>query len=96
MLSPKLKIAQYNKDELLKLLKDDENFQEIIQNSEESNLDYRYYFNLGIQEANQGNINEAMIAYNKVIGMKPDFAPVYMFIGILEFQKENYEKCLTI
>ena len=92
MLSPKLKIAQYNKDELLKLLKDDESFQEIIQNSEESNLDYRYYFNLGIQEANQGNINEAMIAYNKVIGLKPDFAPVYMFIGILEFQKENYDK----
>ena len=92
MLSPKLKIAQYNKDELLKLLKDDENFQEIIQNSEESNLDYRYYFNLGIQETNQGNINEAMLAYNKVIGLKPDFAPVYMFIGILEFQKENYEK----
>ena len=66
MLSPKLKIAQYNKDELLKLLKDDENFQEIIQNSEESNLDYRYYFNLGIQEANQGNINEAM----KAVGLK--------------------------
>ena len=92
MLSPKLKIAQYNKDELLKLLKEDEKFQKIIQKSERDNLDYRYYFNLGIQEANQGNINEAMTAYNKVIGLKPNFAPVYMFIGILEFQKENYKK----
>ena len=45
-----------------------------------------------MQEANLGNENEAMIAYNKVIELKPDFAPVYMFIGILEFQKENWEK----
>lgn len=92
MLSPKLKIAQYNKDELLKLLKEDEKYKSIIKQSEDEHIDYRYYFNLGIQESNLGNYNEAMTAYNKVISMKPDFAPVYMFIGILEFQKENYNK----
>ena len=53
--------------------------------------DYRYYFNLGIYEANNGNINDAMLAYNKVLELNPDFAMAYMFIGILEFQKENYQ-----
>ena len=91
-LSPKLKIAQYNKDELIKLLKDDEKYTEIIKQSNEKHIDYKYYFNLGIQEANLGNTNEAMIAYNKSLEIKPDFAPTYMFIGILEFQKANYEK----
>lgn len=91
-LSPKLKIAQYNKDELIKLLKDDEKYTEIIKQSNEKHIDYKYYFNLGIQEANLGNTNEAMIAYNKSLEIKPDFAPTYMFIGILEFQKTNYEK----
>lgn len=92
MLSPKLKIAQYNKEELLKILKGNEKYSEMVKKSEESHIDYRYYFNLGIQEANQGNNNDAMIAYNKVVELKPDFAPVYMFIGIMEFQKGNYAK----
>lgn len=91
-LSPKLAIAKYNKEELLKLLETNEKYQEIIKESETKHIDYKYYFNLGIQEANLGNTNEALIAYNKSIELKPDFAPTYMFIGILEFQKENYEK----
>ncbi len=92
MLSPKLKIAEYNKQELIKVLEDDEKYSDLLKNAENSHKDYKYYFNLGIQEANVGNTNEAMSAYNKVIELKPDFAPVYMFIGILEFQKENYKK----
>ncbi len=92
MLSPKLKIAKYNKQELIKILKEDEEYSDLLKNAENSHKDYKYYFNLGIQEANVGNTNEAMSAYNKVIELKPDFAPVYMFIGILEFQKENYKK----
>lgn len=91
-LSPKLAIAKYNKDELIKILQDDEKYSEIINKSNEKHIDYKYYFNLGIQEANLGNTNEAMTAYNRAIEMKPDFAPTYMFIGILEFQKENYAK----
>ena len=92
MLSPKLKIAEYNKQELIKVLEDDEKYSDLLKNAENSHKDYKYYFNLGIQEANVGNTNETMSAYNKVIELKPDFAPVYMFIGILEFQKENYKK----
>ena len=92
MLSPKLKIAEYNKQDLIKILKDDEKYSDLLKNAENSHKDYKYYFNLGIQEANVGNTNEAMAAYNKVIELKPDFAPVYMFIGIIEFQKENYKK----
>lgn len=92
MLSPKLKIAEYNKQDLIKILKEDEKYSDLLKNAENSHKDYKYYFNLGIQEANVGNINEAMTAYNKVIELKPDFAPVYMFVGILEFQKENYKK----
>lgn len=91
-LSPKLAIAKYNKDELIEILQDDEKYSEIIKKSNEKHIDYKYYFNLGIQEANRGNTNEAMTAYNRAIKMKPDFAPAYMFIGILEFQKENYAK----
>lgn len=92
MLSPKLKIAEYNKQELIKVLQENEKYSKLLENIEDSHKDYKYYFNLGMQEANLGNENEAMIAYNKVIELKPDFAPVYMFIGILEFQKENWEK----
>ena len=91
-LSPKLAIAKYNKDELIKILQDDEKYSEIIKKSNEKHIDYKYYFNLGIQEANLGNTNEAMTAYNRAIKMNPDFAPAYMFIGILEFQKENFAK----
>lgn len=91
LLSPKLRIAQYNKQELLNILKDDERYSSMIKIADENQRDYRYYFNLGIQEANIGNNLEAMDAYNKVIELKPDFAPVYMFIGILEFQRGNYE-----
>lgn len=91
-LSPKLAIAKYNKDELIEILQDDEKYSEIIKKSNEKHIDYKYYFNLGIQEANLGNTNEAMTAYNRAIKMNPDFAPAYMFIGILEFQKENFAK----
>ncbi len=91
-LSPKLAIAKYNKDELIEILQDDEKYSEIIKKSNEKHIDYKYYFNLGIQEANLGNTNEAMTAYNHAIKMNPDFAPAYMFIGILEFQKENFAK----
>lgn len=92
MLSPKLKTAEYNKQELIKILKEDEKYVSLLKDVEVSHKDYKYYFNLGMQEAGLGNNNEAMSAYNKVIELKPDFAPVYMFIGILEFQKGNYSK----
>lgn len=91
-LSPKLAIAKYNKEELLKILQDDEKYTEIINKSNKEHIDYKYYFNLGIQEANLGNTNEALTAYNQALKMQPDFAPTYMFIGILEFQKANYTK----
>lgn len=92
LLSPKLKIAQYNKDELIKILQEDEKYSEILAKTSDIEKDYKYYFNLGIEEANLGNTNEAMSAYNKVIEINPDFATVYLFIGVLQFQKENYIK----
>ena len=92
LLSPKLKIAEYNKQDLLKILKEDEKYSSLLKETDTLNQDYNYYFNLGMEETNLGNYNEAMTAFNQVISIKPDFAPVYMFIGILEFQKQNYTK----
>lgn len=91
-LAPKLKIAEHNKLELIKILEKDEKYSNLLQRANKIYQNYEYYFNLGIQEANQGDINQALIAYNKVIELNQDFAPVYMFIGILEFQQENYHK----
>lgn len=90
-ISPKLQIAEYNKQELIKILETDKKYSELLSKTD-THKDYKYYFNLGIQESKLGNSNEALIAYNKTIELNPEFAPVYMFIGILEFQKENYEK----
>jgi len=91
-LSPKLKIAECNREELINILKDDKRYSELVEKSNELQNDYMYHFNLGIQEMNSNNTNEALFAFNKVIDLNPSFATVYMFIGIIEFQQENYEK----
>lgn len=92
LISPKLRIAECNKEELIKILKTDGKYSKLLEKSDSNLNNYMYFFNLGIQEMNLNNSNEAMAAFNKSIELNSKFASAYMFIGILEFHKEHYDK----
>jgi tetratricopeptide repeat family protein len=92
LLNPKLEIAQDNRTKLLEIIAEKEEFKELVKNSEANQKNYHYYFNLGMAEARLGEYDKALDAYNKSIELKPDFAPCYLFRGILEHGKGNLDK----
>ncbi|MBO8430019.1 tetratricopeptide repeat protein [Spirochaetes bacterium] len=67
------------------------------------NHDYKYYTDIGINETNKGNFDEAIEALDKAIELKPDFALAYFSKAIafhnkleLEEAYENYTKAIEI
>ncbi len=92
LLNPKLQIAQDNKTKLLSEIDGQDEYKELIKNSEEKTNSYKFYFNLGMAEARLGKYDEAEKAYNKSIELNPKFAPCYLFRGILEHGRGNFEK----
>ena len=52
------------------------------------------FFNLGVVNANQNKINEAMVYYKKAIELKPDYADAYMnmAVAILDGEKAIIEE----
>lgn len=65
--------------------------------------DYKYYTNLGIEETNKGNFDEAIEALDKAIELKSDFDLAYFSKAIafhnkmeLEEAYENYTRALEI
>lgn len=91
LLNPKLKIASDNRTQLLAELEGKKEFEDLVKASEEQTNSYKFYFNLGMAEARLGKYKEAKEAYNKSIELKPDYAPVYLFRGILEHGEGNFE-----
>lgn len=92
LLNPKLQLAIDNRQNLIMELEQLGDFEELIKNSNQQNNDYKYYFNLGMAEARHGKYEEAELAYKKSIELNPNFAPVYLFFGILEHGRDNFDK----
>lgn len=92
LLNPKLQIAIDNRVKLVTELEQLGDFDELIKNSNQQVNDYKYYFNLGMAEARLGKYDEAEAAYKKSIELNSDFAPVYLFFGILEHGRDNLNK----
>lgn len=67
------------------------------------NQDSKYYTNLGIEETNKGNFDEAINNFNKAIELEPDWDLPYFSKAIafhnkfeLEEAYENYTRALEI
>lgn len=92
LLNPKLEIAHDNRTKLLEIIAEKEEYKELVENSDENQKNYHYYFNLGMAEARLGEYDKALESYNKSLALNPNFAPCYLFRGILEHGKGNLEK----
>lgn len=91
-LNPKLQIAEDNKQKLINELKNKPEYTKILEESKKETQNYKYYFNLGLAEARNGNLTEAEEAYDKSIDLNPHYAPCYLFKGILKHSQEKYEE----
>ena len=71
--------------------------------SEKPKKNYEYYFELGIRELDSGNIEKAIGAFKKAIGLNPcdpksysNLGIAYELIGSYEKAREAYEKAIEI